>query len=154
MYSTDGSCSQISEAGRELVCCDSTSSLDWYNCPTFVMSTCTSAGGIPLGGVITSGESEDVITEAMTFLKTVLLTNAFYGKGANGAEICITDDSDAERAALRNVWPDTTFLLCIFHHLQSWWSWLWDAKHGIAKEDHQPIMLLVKSMLYTPHEQA
>ena len=89
----------------------------------------------------------------MTFLKTVLPTNACYGKGANGAEICITDDSDAERAALRNVWPDTTFFLCIFHHLQSWWSWLWDAKHGIAKEDRQPIMLLVKSMLYTPHEQ-
>ena len=142
----------VRQAG-ELVYCDSTSSLDRYNCPTFVMSTCTSAGGIPLGVVITSGESEDVITEAMTFLKTVLLTNAFYGKGANGPEICITDDSDAERAALRNVWPDTTFLLCIFHHLQSWWSWLWDAKHGIAKEDRQPIMLLVKSMLYTPHEQ-
>ena len=102
---------------------------------------------------VTSGESEEVITEAMTFLKTVLPTNAFYGKGFSGPEICITDDSDAERAALKNIWPGTTFLLCIFHHLQSWWSWLWDAKHGIAKEHRQSIMMLVKSMLYTPNEQ-
>lgn len=141
----------VRQAG-ELVYCDSTSSLDRYNCPTFVMSTCTSAGGIPLGVVITSGESEEVITEAMTFLKTVLPSNSFYGKGSSGPDICITDDSDAERAALRNIWPYTTLLLCIFHHLQSWWSWLWDAKHGIAKEDRQPIMLLVKSMLFTSNE--
>ena len=141
----------VRQAG-ELVYCDSTSSLDRYNCPTFVMSTCTSAGGIPLGVVITSGESEEVITEAMTFLKTVLPSNSFYGKGSSGPDICITDDSDAERAALRNIWPYTTLLLCIFHHLQSWWSWLWDAKHGIAKEDRQPIMLLVKSMLFMSNE--
>jgi len=47
------------------VYCDSTSSLDRYNCPTFIMSTCTSAGGIPLGVVFTSGESEEVITAAI-----------------------------------------------------------------------------------------
>ena len=64
----------VRQAG-ELVYCDSTSSLDRYNCPTFVMSTCTSAGGIPLGVVITSGESEEVITEAMTFLKTSCFTH-------------------------------------------------------------------------------
>ena len=73
-----------------------------YNCPTFIMSTCTSAGGIPLGIVITSGESEEVITEAITFVKAVLPTNAFYGRGPQGPEVCITDDSDAERGALRN----------------------------------------------------
>ena len=66
------------------------------------MSTCTSAGGVPLGVVITSSESEEVITKAMTFLKKFLPTNAFYGKGLSGPEICITDDSDAERAALGN----------------------------------------------------
>ena len=84
-----------------------------YNCPTFTIGTCTSAGGIPLGIVITSGESEEVITEAITFVKAVLPTNAFYGRGPQGPEVCITDDSDAETAALRNTWPGTTLLLCI-----------------------------------------
>ena len=46
---------------EELVHCDSTASLDRCNCPTFVMSTASSAGGIPLGVVITSGESETTI---------------------------------------------------------------------------------------------
>ena len=31
--------------------------------------------------------------------------------------------------------------------------WLWDAKHGIAKENRQSITMLVKSLLYTPNEQ-
>ena len=41
----------------EMVFCDSTASLGRYNCPTFFMRTSCSAGGIPLGVVITSGES-------------------------------------------------------------------------------------------------
>ena len=65
------------------------------------MSMYISGGGIPLGVVITSGESEEVITEAMTFLKAIVPTNAFYGRGAQGPEVCITDDCDAERAALK-----------------------------------------------------
>ena len=36
----------IKQAG-DIVYCDSTSSLDRYNYPTFIMSTCLSAGGIP-----------------------------------------------------------------------------------------------------------
>ena len=54
-----------------------------------------------------------MITEAITFVKAVLPTNAFYGRGPQGPEVCITDDSDAETAALRNTWPGTTLLLCI-----------------------------------------
>ena len=47
----------LQQAG-ELVHCDSTASLDWCNCPTFIMGTVCSAGGIPVGVVITSGEAE------------------------------------------------------------------------------------------------
>ena len=50
----------------ELVYCDSTASLDRSNCPTFIVSTSSSA---PLGIVITSGESEAVLTEAFSLLK-------------------------------------------------------------------------------------
>ena len=141
----------IKQAG-EVVYCDSTSSLDRYNCPTFILSTCSSAGGIPLGVVITSGESEDVITEATTFLKGVLPPDAFYGRRSAGPDVCITDDCTAERAALHNTWPKMELLLCIFHYLQIWWSWLWDAKHGIATKDWQTIILLVKVYSKTEFE--
>ena len=56
-------------------------------------------------------ESEDVSTEAMTVLTN---TNTFYGKRFSGSEICITD---AERAALGNIWPGTTFLYASFAEL-------------------------------------
>jgi len=60
----------IRQAG-ELTYYDSTASLDRYNCPTFMLSTSCSAGGIPLGVVITSSENEITITEALTFMKAV-----------------------------------------------------------------------------------
>ncbi len=85
--------------------------------------------------VVTLRETEDIIMEATTFLKS---TGAIYGRGARGAEVCIIYDCDAERAALHNTWPETKLLLCIFHYLQCWWKWLWDSKHGIAMHDHQP----------------
>ena len=124
----------IRQAG-ELTYCDSTASLDRYNCSTFILSTSCSVGGVPLGVVITSGENEPTITEALTFMKGVLPSYAFYGRKDQGPEICITDDSSAEQAALKTVWPNTTYLLCIFNYLQSWWSWLLESKQGISKDD-------------------
>ena len=77
---------------------------------------------------------------------------SFYGRGDSGPELFLTDDSAAERAALKAVWPESTLMLCIFHYLQAWWSWLWDKKQNIAKADRQPIMQLVKGMLFTHSE--
>ena len=79
----------------ELVYVDATSSLDRYNCPTFIISTCTPAGGLPLG-VVTSGEDEITITEALNCHKSVLPQNAFNGRSPQGPEMCITDDCAAE----------------------------------------------------------
>ena len=131
----------LRQAG-ELVYCDATASLDQYNSPTFIIRTCTSAGGIPLGVVITSGESEETLVEAFTYLRTVLPPKAFYGRGDRGPELFLTDDNAAERAALKVVWPKSTLMLCIFHYLQAWWSWLWDKKQNIAKADRQLVYTL------------
>ena len=136
----------------ELVFCDSTASLDRYNCPTFIMSTSSSAGGIPLGVVITSGEAETTLTEAFSYLKTVMPQKSFYGKSGKGPSMFITDDCDAEKNALKSTGPDSTQLLCIFHYLQSWWRWLWDREHGIADVDRQSIMELVRKLVYKTNE--
>ena len=143
----------LRQAG-ELVYCDSTASLDRYNCPTFIMSTSSSGGGIPLGVVITSGESEDTLTESFSHLKSVLPTNAFYGRGNNGPQLFITDDSEAEKNALNNIWPEAKQILCIFHYLQCWWKWLWDNAHGILLEDRQSIMHIIRSLVYNRNEVA
>ena len=137
----------LMQAG-ELVHCDSTASLDRCNCPTFVLSTASAAGGIPLGVVITSGESEATLTESFSYLKSILPANAFFGKGGKGPAMVITDDCDAEKNALKLVWPGSTQLLCIFHYLQSWWKWLWSAEHGIDIADRQSIMMHIRGLVY------
>lgn len=143
----------LRQAG-ELIYIDATSSLDQCNCPTFIISTCSSAGGIPLGVAITSGEDEETISEALSILKTVLPEKAFYGQGLHGPQMCITDDSAAERSAIHNVWPDTELYLCIFHFLQSWWTWLWNGDHNINKDDRPILMQLVKNLVFTKSEES
>ena len=80
---------------RELVYCDSTASLDRYNCPTFIMSTSTSGGCISLGVVITSGESENTLTESFYHLRSVFPQTAFFRRGMKGPQMLITDDCEA-----------------------------------------------------------
>jgi len=141
----------LRQAG-ELVYSDSTASLDRYNCPTFIMSTSSSGGGIPLGVVITSGESENILTEFFCHLRAIFTQNVFFGRGTKGPEMFITDNCDAEKNALRNLWPATDQLLCIFHYLQCWWRWLWNSRHGIDEADRQPIIYLIRSLVYTKNE--
>ena len=57
----------IQQSG-ELVFIDSSSSFDDYNNPMFVISTSSSAGGLPLGVIVTSGESSSIINSAMNHL--------------------------------------------------------------------------------------
>ena len=89
-------CASIHSTG-ELVFIDSSSSFDDYKNPMFVISTSSSAGGLPLGVIVTSGESSSIINSAMNHL---LSKGSFYGKGS--PDNIITDDAQAERDALRN----------------------------------------------------
>ena len=56
------------QQSSELVFIDSSSSFEDYNNPIFVMSTSSAAGGLPLGVVVTSGESASTINSGMTQL--------------------------------------------------------------------------------------
>ncbi|CAN8026041.1 unnamed protein product, partial [Ixodes persulcatus] len=44
--------------------------------------------------------------------------------GAHAPQAFMTDDSSAEKAALRTTWPESTQLLCHFHVGQAEWRWL------------------------------
>ena len=79
----------------------------------FVVSTSFAAGGLPLGVVVTSGESSSIVDQAMCALKELLPKRAFYGQ--NSPENIITDNSSAERNGLKNAWPTATLYLCVFH---------------------------------------
>lgn len=132
----------------ETVFCDSTAGLDRYNNPLFLLSTSTPAGGVPLGCVVTPGESESTITTAFHKLKEVLPPDAFYKQGDQGPKVVLTYDSPPERSALNTIWPEATLLLCIFHFLQSRWTYLLDGKNGVAKSDRITIIGLMKELVF------
>ena len=139
----------IQQSG-ELVFIDSSSSFDDYNNPMFVVSTSSAAGGLPLGVVVTSGESSSIINSAMTHLQSLFPKGSFYDKGS--PDNIITDDAQGERDGLRRTWPNATLYLCVFHFLQSMWRWLLHSNNKINIQHRQLLMQLLRNMVYAKTE--
>ena len=132
----------------EMCFIDSSGTMDRHNCRVFVLLTHSPVGGLPLGVIVTSSESESTIRYGLELMKSVYPDGAFYGRGNEGPAIFMTDGAEAERMAIHNVYPSSCLLLCTFHVLQALWRWLWDQKHHIAKDDRQALLHIVKSMMY------
>ncbi|XP_029347795.1 uncharacterized protein LOC115034623 [Acyrthosiphon pisum] len=64
----------------------------------------------------------------------------------------MTDDSSAERQALKAAFPASTLLLCAFHVCQALWRWLWESKHQIEKFERQAKMLKFRTVLFSHDE--
>ena len=136
---------------REMIFCDSTSCLEKYNCSLFIFSTSSPCGGLPLGVAITSDEKESTIKKALQLLLKVLPGGSFYGS-KNGPKVVMTDDSNTEREAISQTWPNAHLLLCVFHFLQSHWTWLYEGKNKI-KNEHRAILIgKVKELVYSKTE--
>ena len=134
-----------------MIFCDSTSCLEKYNCSLFIISTSSSAGGLPLGVAITSDEKQTTVKAALQSLLKVLPESAFYGN-KHGPNVIMTDDSSTERNALSEVWPRANLLLCTFHFLQRRWTWLFDGKNKIKQEHRANLIGQIKEILYCKSE--
>ena len=129
MYTRVHQC--IPQAG-EIAFIDSTSSLDRYNLLMFIISTSYSGGGLPLGVIITSDEKVNTLESSFTYLGKLLPDNAFFGHGpSNGPKVFMSDDSSSQSQAISATWPNAKQLLCVFHVLQSFWTWLHDGKNQV-----------------------
>lgn len=138
----------------ELVFIDSSASFDDFNNPVFILSTASPAGGLPLGIVITSGESAATIRDGLLKLQSILSSKSFAGEGSiSGPKTIMTDDSAAERDGIQKVWPQSQLYLCIFHLLQSVWRWLLSSKNSINADDRQYLMKLFRKVVYGENEE-
>ena len=136
-------------AAGDLLIMDATANLDRGDTKLFHLMCPSPVGGLPLGTLIMTRADEETITAALDLYKEVIPRDAFYGRGKDvGPVLTITDDDTAQRNALSMVWPGSFLLLCIFHHLQALWTWLWKAEHGIEKDDRPILMNLVKRVVY------
>ena len=64
------------------------------------------------------------------------------------------DDSISERSAIEGAWPNAKVLLCTFHFLQICWTWLYDGKNRIDKNDQLIFIYKFKNMVYAQTESA
>ncbi|KAK3933143.1 Aggrecan core protein [Frankliniella fusca] len=140
------------KASGEMLFLDSGGMMDRQNSRVFTFLAPSVAGALPMGMIITSSESEDVLTFGMKELLTTLPSCAFYGRGTQGPVVGMTDDSTAERNSLKNVFLDIILLLCLFHILSALWRYVWDSKHKVDPKNKEEIFLLFKQWCLTKEE--
>ena len=145
-------CHQHIPQSGDIVHIDSTGNVDRIDSKVTNIVCPTPAGAAPLGMIITSCETEAVMTQAFQIYKDLLPSYAFFNKGASGPENIITDDSDSERKSIASVWPLSRLLLCTFHVLQATWRWLWASQHRIELKDRPHLLKLLRGLMYAPTE--
>lgn len=134
----------------EIMFIDSSGNMDRHNSRVFLMLCPTVVGGLPVGIIMTYSECEKVITKGLNLFKTILNSDSFYGNLF--PKIIMTDDSTAERTALKSCFPNSTLLLCKFHVLQAIMRYLWDSKHKIHADDRLTIYRYFNDVLHSPSE--
>lgn len=125
---------------------DSTASCDAENHVITFMLTPTVAGAVPLAVVVTDSTSTVSYTAGFKLLQSILPHESFGGQGY--PSIFVTDDSEAERSALSQCWPESVQRLCLFHVAQAVWRWLWSDKNGVAKDDRRVLMTEFQRIVY------
>jgi hypothetical protein len=137
----------------ELVFVDSTGTVDKDGHRVFQILTHNEIGGLPLGILITESETTSTITTALQMLLELVGSEGFFGRGARGPDLFMTDDCDAEKRSLNSIWPSAVVLLCTFHVLQAFWRWVLNTKHGIPANERPTLFYLFKDIVYATTEE-
>nr|XP_033481204.1 uncharacterized protein LOC117256028 [Epinephelus lanceolatus] len=132
----------------EMLFIDSTGNCDCQNHRLFLLLTHSSVGGLPLGVLITTSESQPTITAALQLFSTILPEDGFYGRQEKGPQVIMTDDCLALRNSLRAIYSDATLILCAFHLAQATWRWLWSSHHGLLKGHRSQLMRSFQLLVY------
>ena len=134
---------------KDICLLDVTGSLDRVDSRLARFLTVSPSGGIPLGNIIVSSESEQLLTEAFTAFQDMLPEDSWNGRGRLGPTLMMTDDCSSEIAAVKNVWPEAKNILCQFHLLQAVWRWLMAGAHGIPQKHRAHLFYLFRSLVYS-----
>ena len=110
--------SMVPQSG-DMVIMDATSNIDRSDTKLFHLMCPSAIGGLPVGTIVVTREDEETIYRSLKLYQKNLPEFAFYGRGPQlGPHLGMTDYCQAERNALRRIWPELIALLCHFHILQ------------------------------------
>lgn len=137
----------------ELVQLDFSGGMDRFDTRVGFLVTPSLAGGMPLGVILTSSETQVLITKGLNMLQELYPEGkAFHGRGDAGPKVFLTDDAKNERNSLRYVYPLAILLLCLFHTLQAFLRYLTSSDHHVKKEDRTALYDDFKKLVYCKTE--
>lgn len=125
-----------------VICIDSSASMERFNLPVFILSHPTQYGPMPVAFVIVSDETEDTMKTAFSAVKKMGIEMKF----------AMTDDCTALRNAIQHTWPLAKLLLCTWHFSQAYWTWLLDKRHGFNESNRQEVHNKFMTLLYAEKE--
>ncbi|XP_071044336.1 uncharacterized protein [Parasteatoda tepidariorum] len=137
-----------SNFAKEMIFVDSTSGCEGLSSTMTILLAATKIGALPISVLIHSGQTMENYINAFALLKKNF--PLCFG-GNDHPEIVMTDDSSAERGALKKVWETSNRLLCHFHFAQADWRWLFT--HNIPKDERPRLMRLFQAVMYAASEQ-
>ncbi|KAG0718594.1 hypothetical protein GWK47_052130 [Chionoecetes opilio] len=140
---------QLREAS-EVVLVDTTSRVDQSSTAVMPLLCAGPAGALPLGVMFASSQDEKSYATGFNLLMNMVGQRAFFGQGHPSC--FITDDSEAQRNAIKTVWPRSERFLSVFHVLRQTWRWLCDGAHGVKKEHRPTLMTAAKQMVCAESE--
>lgn len=123
------------KSSGEVVFVDDSGYLERCRCYVYVIMGYSCTEGLPLGLVITTADSEEILTASFKLLADILPEKAFGSFGRQGPEVFLTANNDALQNSLKAVYPDSAVLLCAYNMSHELWSWLWNPENLIEDED-------------------
>ncbi|KAE8741649.1 hypothetical protein FOCC_FOCC012852 [Frankliniella occidentalis] len=127
---------------KNIVFVDTSSSCDSTSTNVTLMLTATKAGAIPMVVLLHEGQSTESYRVAFELFQETY-PNAFGGE--MHPLTFMSDNSSAEKKALKLIWPDSLQLLCGFHVGQAEWEWI---NTNISKELKKTLMAAFQEIHY------
>lgn len=132
----------LNRYGNHISLIDATYRTMKYKLPLFFVCVRTNVGYSVVAQFIVQTESVECITEALNVLKQ-------WNPNWN-PPFFLSDFSDAEFAALKGAFPDTTVYGCDFHREQAWTRWVQDRKNGLDRSEADSLLHLLRACAWAP----
>ncbi|XP_055946379.1 uncharacterized protein LOC129976696 [Argiope bruennichi] len=137
------------KSSGEVVFVDNSGYLDRCRCYVYVVMAYSCTEGLPLGLLITTSDSEEILTAGFKLLAETLPDKAFGSFGRQGPEVFLTANNDALQNSLKNVYPESAVLLCAYNMSHELWRWLWNPENGIDESDRCMLFSLAYKIMQT-----
>ena len=103
--------------------------------------TSSCAGSVPVALIITTVDSQEAVRSGLSMIQE-MTANAF------NPSIFVINQNPFQRAAVQQVFPESTLLLCQTCVLQAVWRYIWNPASNIDSRDRQQLFDSFKALLY------